>query len=232
MGYKIGIGITTHNRRDIFNKTYLQIRRFAPRNSKIVVVDDGSNIPLKIANIRNEKPKGIAASKNACLRLLDQCDHIFLFDDDVYPKRRNWFVPYINSGMNHLCLSFEHNSKGTRLSHDVFVSEKKQKYWIYNSPNGCMLYLTNEVLKRCGGMDTSFGIWGNEHIEYSKRIHNFKLTPYPYMDVPYGIRYFHCHDYYGKIESSIDEKTRRESMRENIPRLKKSLSNNKFIPYK
>ena len=42
---KIGIGITTHNRRERFNETYGHIAENSP-DCKIVVVDDASDIPL------------------------------------------------------------------------------------------------------------------------------------------------------------------------------------------
>lgn len=43
---KIGIGITTHNRYDVFSKTLVEIKRLAPAGAEIVVVDDASDKPV------------------------------------------------------------------------------------------------------------------------------------------------------------------------------------------
>ena len=47
----IGIGITTHNRYDIFKKTFEEMKRFAPANAKIVVVDDASDTAVPEATL-------------------------------------------------------------------------------------------------------------------------------------------------------------------------------------
>src|SRR5690606_15309385 len=114
------VAITTRNRREIFERSYSEWKKYLPFGWRLVVVDDGRRI--------------------------------FLVDDDVYPVRPDWYVPYINTGLKHMCLSFERNSKGRRLSHSVYLIRKRPEYWIYNAPNGCMLYLENTVLDAVGGM--------------------------------------------------------------------------------
>ena len=74
----IGIGITTHNRYETFSKTLVEIKRYAPKDAKIVVVDDASDIPVPEATFRFDTNVGIAAGKNKCMELLDECDHLFL----------------------------------------------------------------------------------------------------------------------------------------------------------
>lgn len=225
----IGIGITTRNRREVFNRTYEHILKLAPDNAKIVVIDDASDIPLIGATERFDVNKGIAGAKNACLRHLYGCDHIFLFDDDCFPIVHGWEKPYIESGMNHMCLSFELNASGQRLSHSVYVKEKKERYWIYNAPNGCMLYLRGEVLDVVGGMDERFGKWGHEHVAWSNRIHNAGLTPYPFMDVPNSLELFHVSDYYGEVESSVPADVRIEHIQRNGVLFEESKTSKEFI---
>ena len=100
----IGIAITTRNRRDIFQKTYAEIKRFAPSNSVLVVVDDASSVPCPEATFRFEQNVGIARAKNKCFELLYKagCEHFFLFDDDCYPKCEDWYRPYVESREPHL----------------------------------------------------------------------------------------------------------------------------------
>src|SRR5690606_10124331 len=85
-GSRIGVGITTHNRPEIFAKTLAEMRKHLPPGAKLVVVDDASKEPVAEADYRFEENAGIARAKNKCLELLDGCEHIFLFDDDCYPR--------------------------------------------------------------------------------------------------------------------------------------------------
>ena len=94
---KIGIGITTHNRYDIFKKSYDEINRFLPSGAVLVVVDDASDTPVKEATFRFNENVGIAKAKNKCFELLydSGCEHFFLFDDDCYPLVEDWYKPYM-----------------------------------------------------------------------------------------------------------------------------------------
>lgn len=200
---KIGIGITTRNRREVFERSYREHLKHLPNGAKIVVMDDASEEPVPYSDRRSGSQRGIAGAKNACMDMLEGCDHIFLFDDDVYPVVPEWWKPYTESGVNHLCLSFELNSKGQRLSNTVFKTGEYGVLDIYNAPNGCMLYARKEVLEKVGGMDPVFGIWSFEHVDWSHRIHSAGLTPHPFMDVRNSLEIFHVSDYYGEVASSV-----------------------------
>ena len=100
----IGIGITTHNRYSIFQETYNKMVELLPPNAALVIVDDGSDSPVKESTYRFDKSVGIARAKNKCIELLYDkgCEHFFLFDDDCYPMTKDWYIPYINNSENHL----------------------------------------------------------------------------------------------------------------------------------
>ena len=83
----IGIGITTRNRYKIFPKTLANIKKFQPENSRIEIVNDSDD----------EHRLGIARAKNRCLKALEDCEHIFLFDDDIYPIKHGWAEFYIDA---------------------------------------------------------------------------------------------------------------------------------------
>lgn len=226
------VAITTRNRREIFERSYGEWKKYLPFGWRLVVVDDASDVPCPVADYRFDSQQGIAKAKNKALSLVDDCRRIFLVDDDVYPVRPDWYVPYINTGLKHMCLSFERNSKGRRLSHSVYLKRKTPEYWIYNAPNGCMLYLDNTVLAAVGGMDPTFDIWGYEHVAWSHRIHNAGLTPYPFMDVPDSLKYFHVSDYYGEVPSSVPQADRVRSIRANTPLYEAAKRSSDYIDYK
>lgn len=109
---KISIAISVHNRHETAKETVKQWKKFLPKGAKLFIVDDGSDVPFPDADYRNETAQGIASCKNRCLELCDGADYIFLADDDVYPKIKDWHLPYINSGLNHLCFTFDKFSNG------------------------------------------------------------------------------------------------------------------------
>lgn len=229
---KIGIGITEYNRYGVFSRSLVHMMANRPHGSKIVVVDDGSDEPVREADIRHSENLGIAAAKNSCLSLLDDCDHIFLFDSDCYPKTKDWWRPYVFSPYNHMCFSFEHNYQGNRLSHSVYVKQKHGDMWEYNAPNGCMLYLTRECLEKVGGMDVGYGKWSFEHVSYSMRIHNAGLTPYPFMDVPNSLNLIHSEDYYGSVCSSVPSNIRQHYAQINKHKYQQQIESKEYINYK
>lgn len=218
MHASISICITTRNRRGVFNKSYNMWLKYLPDNAQILVVDDFSDIPLRYADHRFESQQGIAKAKNKALSLASG-DFIFLVDDDVWPIHKDWWKPYIESGHPHLCLSFEKNSKGQRLSHSVYeIGENvsnNTEITEFNAPNGCMLFLKKEVLAIVGGMDPEFSIWGYEHVEWSNRIHKAGLTNSPFMDVKNSLAYFHVSDYFGEVESSVPTQVRVDHIHKN-----------------
>lgn len=232
MHNSIAICITTHNRYEIFKHSYEQWQLYKPENADIFVVDDASTFPVPEANFRFNTNVGIAQAKNKCIALAEDYDFIFLVDDDVYPICQDWWVPYINSGQNHMSLSFEFNAKGERPTHSVYIIEKQDDKWIYGNPNGGLLFLTNKVIKTVGGMHPGFEKWSLEHSEYSRRIHNAGLTPYAYMDVPDGKQYFYIHDYYGSTDSSVPAEVRTECVRKNAKLYRQLKNSAEYIPYK
>lgn len=135
---KIGIGITTYNRPDAFAITYANILKYAPKGSKIVVVDDCSIEPVKEANYRQDVNKGAATCKNKCFELLEDCEHIFLFDDDCYPIVEDWWKPYVNGKQPHYNFTFK------------YPKYKIKNVMVSDNPNGCISWLLlNSLLYLC-----------------------------------------------------------------------------------
>lgn len=227
----IAVCLTTHNRKEVFEETLSEWEKYLPSNAKIFVVDDASKTSVK-SNYRFEKNVGIANAKNKCLELADKHDHIFLCDDDVRPKTPDWFKPYINSGINHLCLTFDKKSNNMLYSPSIRFSGEHKGFMTYTAPNGCMIYLKNKCLKVAGGMRPEFGLWGFEHVEYSQRIHELGLTPKPFMDVKNSLDFFDVLDWRFAVDSSLSINERRESGKHNLKVWEQLGGKPEFVPYK
>lgn len=232
MQYNIGIGITTRNRVDSFNLTYKNIKKHLPKGSKLIVVDDASDIPVQEADFRFEKNVGIAKAKNKCLELLEDCDFIFLFDSDCYPIVDDWHLKYIQTyeqtGCNHFSFTFSHladgRPNGNKEATDCgnIVS--------YHNACGCMLFYTKKCLQIAGGFDEEFGQYGYEHTELSSRIFNLGLSPYRFCDIHDSLKLFHSQDYYREVTTTI--KAKQPRLKKNAEIYKKKMHSKKYVPYK
>lgn len=152
---KIGIGITTYNRPEIFNLCLEQVTKYLPENSKVYIAKDVPNI---------------SKAKNECLAALKDCDHIFLFDDDCFPIVKDWHVPFITSNLNHLLYMKPFHGLGLN----------KGNYTTYANCSGVFMYLTKEVIEKVGYFG-NYGRYGFEHAGYTHRIYKNGLIPSKYM---------------------------------------------------
>lgn len=225
----IGIGITVHNRNEQAERTIEQIRNYAPDGAKIIVVDDASKVPLVGADFRFDVNVGISQAKNKCFELLDDCEHIFLFDDDCYPIIKGWELPYIESEHPHLCFTFDRLHNGRQNGNKVIL--KKDAHIVFSNPCGCMMYYDRKCLDVVGGFNPLYNTYSYEHVDLSVRIHNAGLTPYPFMDVSGSLSLFHSLDYYAATASSVTH-NRLQYINHNKAIYEQSKDSKEFIPYK
>lgn len=198
----IGIGLTVYGNRN--TPALEMIRKFTP-DAKIVTINQ----------------KGIAKAKNMCLALLDDCDDIFLFDDDCFPMFYGWEDPYMLSGWNHLSYTFNRP-----------IIEQNKSITKYAIPSGCMLYLRREVLDVVGGFDTEYKGYGYEHVDFSQRIFNAGLTEYPFADITNSNLFIHSMDEHKQISTTVSNQIRAANIRKNRERLQRNINSKEFKPYK
>jgi hypothetical protein len=168
----IGVGVSTFNRPKHIELFKQQIAKHTPEDVVKFIAFDVTG-------------KGVAAMKNECLRALKDCDYLFLMDDDCVPVHDNWIEYFIGahkaSGQHHfMYLKETAMIKKQMIGHNIYEEpEGKLVYTIdsYNNSAGCFMFLTKEVIQKVGAFDESFGRYGFEHSNYSKRIHVAGLTP-------------------------------------------------------
>lgn len=175
MSKKLGIGITTYNRKDKLKKCIEKIKLNTSCDYDLVVADDGSTDDtisfLKEIGINyiSGENKGIAWNKNrAIFSLLNfyKSDIIILIEDDCYPEEKNWQNDWMNAAKKwgHVNLAgdwFETNFvSGRGIPEDLIKS---------TATSGQCVAFSRESLLYVGYMDTRFKKYGNEHIEHSLR---------------------------------------------------------------
>jgi hypothetical protein len=227
--YRIGIGITTHNRSHIISKTISNIvTNTSCGGIKYILVDDNSDNNHRSENEKiakkynisyhyNKENLGIAKSKNKCLEYIDDCDYIFLFDDDCYPIRDNWWDKFIEASeetnCEHFSLTFDHTSSGRPNGNKLLGKINKNKFIIeeYSNPCGILLFMTKNCIEKIGGFDSNYGLYGKEHVGYSMRCHNLGLTIGNFLSVSNTLEYFYSYDYESKIPSALPWDVKQES---------------------
>lgn len=229
----LGVGITTHDRPSTLAVTLQHIRQFTAPYAKIVVVDDASQARERQATFRFDRNVGIARAKNKCLELLDDCEDIFLFDDDCYPIAEQWWQPYLDSPEPHLCYTFL-DLAGPRKMHDVHEVYRDDRHVAFTASRGCMYYLNHRVLDVVGGYDPAYGLWGYEHGAYSNRIHSAGLTSWRFADVVDSSKLFHSMDEYEEVPTgrSVPLNVRQRLVKSNVVRYRDDWDSDRYIDYR
>lgn len=226
---KIGVGITTKDRPDLFAQSYKNWLDHIPEGSKLVVIDDASLVPVLDATHRFDTTVGVAAAKNKAFELLADCDHIFLSDDDFWPVVDDWWRPYVESGEPHLMYIFENFATGVKLNDSVKYYDDG-KIAAYTHPRGCMMYFRRECLDYVGGMSTEYGRYSYEHPALSNRIYNAGLTRFRFADISNSKGLFYSADEWQKAPSTCVGRERQQLIAKNRDRYHKEYYSKEHIP--
>lgn len=180
----IGVGITTRNRPHVLRTALEHFEKFG-YGDKLVIVDDNSDEPLDLGGnytvLRSPHRLGIARAKNACLAHLQDCDYVFLFDDDAWPRTEGWADKWVeineHNGVGHSMWNtdLEHKEenrvpKGPDIVSFESIGDDYYKMNVYNNCLGVMLYFNRACLNAIGGYDHSAqNVYGFEHAQVSMR---------------------------------------------------------------
>lgn len=210
----IGIGITTYKRPDILSQCLAGFKAYMPPNSTLFVNDD------------SERGEGIAAAKNRCISALEGYDYIFLFDDDIWPSKNYWWVPFIRGAIEHNCHVFSSSWCHKTISkHETLLN--------ISNPNGVCVFLTKYVCAAIGGYNTIFGRYGGEHEDYALRAHAHDLTPFPVCDIEDSITYFKALDMDIDTRCTITTiKSYNEQTKRCVQEFYFSIKRRLWVPYK
>jgi GT2 family glycosyltransferase len=209
---KIGVGIITCNREKYFFDCIKSID--FTKIDKIVVVNDGSDLTDEIKNyllsnnikyILNETNIGVGKTKNKALKFLmdNECEHIFVLEDDCIIVDNNVWEKYIEAykvtGIPHFNygpaspwnrkqedptligdLSRRKDAKQKTPPNPKLVIEYKEglSLALYEHIVAMFTYFNISILKQVGLLDETFyNAW--EHVEHTYRIiKSEKYTPF------------------------------------------------------
>lgn len=195
---KYGLSITTYigpqthpNRINIFLTSVYSLIS-SGFDGQITIVDDASitkthleklvDLKNKIEIIRRPKNTTLAQCKNQSIDSLRGCRYLFLCDDDMIYNGRWWYL-YINANkqtnIQHFCYyvpQVYHNPPATIEKYKGVDLLKHEEL------NGCMMFVTDTVIKEVGKfVDYPRKGW-LEHPFYTQRCVEKKMCPF-YCDV-------------------------------------------------
>lgn len=179
----IGIGVTTYNRQSVFDETLAAIQKFTETPYKLYVARD-----------TDEDRRGVARRKNECLLNLQDCEYIFLFDDDCHPKKQGWEKFIIEASQKTGCQHFIYN-KPPFCDIDNLKFVNGYVLECFNASGGVLMFYTKEVIEKIGGFYTGYELYGFEHIGHSMRIKRAQLTPDWFVSIQGLSDYIHSFDY-------------------------------------
>ena len=228
MKNKIGLGLVTYNKEERLKQSGATVP--VEGVDTFVVVNDGtpySEYPAGAEVIVHKRNMCVGVAKNTALRYLMQqdCDHIFLMEDDVLIKRPDVFEAYIHaaekSGIWHMNYALQGPANRKQTQQGPMNIEERGKLSQVSEPNpratinydgtdisfypnsvGAFSYFLRGVIKSVGYHDEQFkNAW--EHVEHTYRIIKAGLHPpfWWFADLANSA------DYLGDIPNCIEEST-------------------------
>jgi glycosyltransferase involved in cell wall biosynthesis len=172
---KFGIAITTYNRPQHLARQLAAIKLLTTEDYILVICDDGSSYDLESLSqtynavlIRGEN-RGVAWNKNRGLFYLMNytgAETIILLDDDVMPARSGWEQEWIRA-----CELYGHVTHA--IPNEPYGFRGGEANAAIPSISACLLGQAlgfhRSVIAEIGYMDTRFGKYGFEHIEFTQR---------------------------------------------------------------
>ncbi len=228
----LGIGITTHNRRDVLQETLEAIARHSSLPYRLSVVSDastdGSDSFLSEFHPGgachsylprfSQAPLGPAKAKNACLLDLKDCRFILLLDDDCRPRHDDWLDFFWNA---HRATGVHHFSYLTQAHGEPEVHAREDRVIrCHPKSGGVLMTVSPRMLQSVGGFNSRFRGYAHYfHASYSLRTHRAGLQAGlgPFLSLEGTERMVHALDYdviadslHASSLSSLDVKARRK----------------------
>jgi len=199
-GKRVGVGIVTCNRPEFLHKLMDSLLQCDGIADYVIVINDGdfldpteyikdSDMSKHGSWINNEANLGVARSKNLAMKHLrdDNCDHIFIIEDDMLIKRKDIFEAYINaskiSGIDHMMFGYHGPANKNNISKGkpvprLIVDYGDFKIALNRHCVGAFCYYTKESLEKCGLIDERFKN-AFDHVSHSYTLaQNGYSTPY------------------------------------------------------
>ncbi|WP_297368582.1 glycosyltransferase family 2 protein [Acidocella sp.] len=172
---RVGIAITTYNRREQVCRQIEHIRRFTSGAYELVICDDGSTdgTPQTLRDLGEAViagvNRGIAWNKNRgifYLMALRGCDVAILLDDDMLPEEPAWQARWVEGALRWGHVNFI--APGLVPGVEAAACTAAKPGAVGRLLGSCIAF-SRYPWSLVGYMDTRFGRYGHEHTEFTNR---------------------------------------------------------------
>lgn len=175
-GPRLGIGITTFNRRAMLKRAVEAVAAHTRAHHLLFVADDGSTdgtasmlSECGITHLAADN-RGIAWNKNRALYYLHRirrCDIVLLLEDDTFPTASGWEEVWVDAveRHGHVNLAPSH----WPLNYSGGDGSPARPYLSRQVTGQCVGFGA-AALEQAGYMDTRFRRYGFEHVEHTQRL--------------------------------------------------------------
>ncbi|MDE1905609.1 MAG: glycosyltransferase family 2 protein [Rhodospirillales bacterium] len=172
---RLGIAITTYNRREVILAQIAAIRAMTISPFVLVVCDDGSTdgtieaLGAAGETVLGGDNRGIAWNKNRGIFYLlniARCDVVLLIDDDVLPRQQGWEVAWVEAAWRHGHVNLSHPHHPAAIVGGKGTPEDPGLTTIIA---GWAFAFSRHALTQIGYLDLRFGRYGHEHSDFSYR---------------------------------------------------------------
>jgi GT2 family glycosyltransferase len=212
----IGIGILSYNRLGSIQRLVNSIRKYTNlHRTTVFISDESTSADVKewlsqqtdVVYLLNNQRLGIAGNSNRLLRCLSRFKYKLLLNDDVEILSKGWDSFYFDamrrSKMHHFC--FRQLGIYGATGHDEAQSDHKGLHikTIQDKPQGSVMAFDELAFETVGYFDERFGIYGTEHVDWSKRVIKSGIQTAGHHDVMGSEKYFKIWN----EESAVEDRT-------------------------
>ena len=199
----IGVGILSYNRLPSLQRLVTSIRAHTDlRRTTVFISDESSNPDVKawlstqtdLIVLDNSSRLGVAGNSNRLLRCLSRFKYKLLLNDDVVVLKPGWdrfyFDCMVGTGLHHFCYRQPGVYGATNHDHTTINMGGYAVKTIHDKPQGSIIALNQKAFEAVGYFDERFGLYGMEHVDWSRRVSLSGIQKAGFHDVSGSEQYF------------------------------------------
>ena len=204
----IGVGILSYNRHHSLKRLVNSIITNTNINQTTIFISDDNSTDTptleylntieqqgNIIVLKNNIRLGVAGNSNRLLRCLSRFKYGIILNDDIEILQQGWEYLYadamVTTNMHHFAYKQEGVYGTTRGNHRKV--NNINLLMVMEKPHGAVLAFDNTMLSKCGYFDESYGYYGMEHVDWSKKAWEFSLQQPGFWDLADADKYFKLH---------------------------------------
>lgn len=174
---KVGIGLCTYNRPDKALQTAKAIKETTQGVNLICSIDGGDFSKYNLEEFIKlgyevivGGNQGVVRNKNRIINYLQNCDFIFIIEDDLTPLKFGWVERYIKALQT---TGYEHINYIHELARSQAPQEREYFDGItiefHGALGGALMVMTNKCLQKIGILDPEYKFYGYGHCDFTRR---------------------------------------------------------------